>query len=302
MPSPEELQKACETAILTRKTDAAHSEIAFFGGSFTAIPRDIMVCLLKAVREFVRGGHFKGIRVSTRPDAVDREILELIRDYGVTAVELGAQSMNDAVLSANLRGHSADDVARASELIRGAGLELGLQMMTGLYKSSDESDFETARRIAGLKPDTVRIYPTLVMENSLLASLYRAGEYIPKSLEQAVEQSARLLRFFELKKGIPVIRLGLHSTGDMQKGLLAGPFHPAFRELCESLLYYETALGLLRREMPGGGRAEIAVNPQAVSKMVGQNRSNIKKLRQAGYEVFVKSDPSVKKFDVLYIM
>ena len=187
-------------ALAGADTDA---EIAFFGGSFTAIGRDYMLELLEAAAPFV-GGAFRGIRISTRPDAVDGETLGLLRRYGVTAVELGAQSMDDGVLDQNLRGHTAADVERAAGLVRDAGFELGLQMMTGLYGSDEARDFMTAERLAACAPDTVRVYPTVVMEGTGLAALWRAGTYRPQTLGEAVSLGARLLEFFE-GKGVRVI-------------------------------------------------------------------------------------------------
>lgn len=298
MPTRDDVRAACETAVSTMRTDASQSEIAFFGGSFTAIDRRVMCSLLEAAAPFVRAGKFCGIRLSTRPDYIDAEVLDLLKSYGVTAVELGAQSMDDRVLALNERGHTAADVVNASECIRGAGIELGLQMMTGLYGSSDEIDRMTARRLAELRPDTVRIYPTLVMEHTALADLYRAGSYVPPSLEQTVSLCADLLRFFEREKGIPVIRLGLHAEAEMQKGMLAGPWHPAFRELCEGELYYRQALALLRREMPGGGAASLAVNPRALSQIIGQNRRNLAKFAQAGYTVKAVGNADVAEGEV----
>ena len=156
-----------------------NAEIAFFGGSFTAIKRSYMTELLEAAYPFVKDGSFYGIRLSTRPDAIDREVLDILRGYGVTSIELGAQSMDDDVLKMNRRGHTAADVEKASALIKEYGFSLGLQMMTGLYGSSDEKDRETARRLARLSPETVRIYPTVVMRGTELYGLYSRGEYSP---------------------------------------------------------------------------------------------------------------------------
>lgn len=294
MPSPDDVRAACETAEATMRTDPSSSEIAFFGGSFTAIDRRTMCSLLEAAAPFVRAGKFHGIRLSTRPDCVDGGVLALLKSYGVTAVELGAQSMDDGVLARNGRGHTAADVETASARIREAGFELGLQMMTGLYGSSGETDRATARRLAALRPRTVRIYPTLVMEHTALADLYRAGRYTPPPLDQAVALCAGLLRFFEREQGIRVIRLGLHAEAGMQRALLAGPWHPAFRELCEGELYQSAALELLRREAPGGGAVTLAVNPRAVSRAIGQKKRNLAAFRRAGYEVTVRGDASVE--------
>ncbi len=158
--------------------DRKNSEIAFFGGSFTAIDRDYMTYLLESAYPYVREGLFGGIRCSTRPDAIDEEILSILKKYGVTAIELGAQSMSDHVLAMNERGHTAEDVVRASSLIRENGFELGLQMMTGLYGSDNETDIRTAKQLIALKPDTARIYPTVVLEHTHLADLYRSGDSV----------------------------------------------------------------------------------------------------------------------------
>ncbi|MBQ3903792.1 MAG: radical SAM protein, partial [Eubacterium sp.] len=154
-------------------------EIAFFGGSFTAIDRAYMTELLDAAEPYVKSGAVSGIRISTRPDYIDDEILTLLKSKGVTAIELGAQSMDDEVLSANLRGHTAADVVNASKLIKSYGFELGLQMMTGLYLDTDEKDIETARKIIELKPETVRIYPTVVLKGTYLEELYDGKAYRP---------------------------------------------------------------------------------------------------------------------------
>lgn len=270
----EEVQKCITTAISSLGEKTKDAEIAFFGGSFTAIPRERMLRLLEAAYPFVKSGRFKGVRVSTRPDAIDAEVLSVLKAYGATAVELGAQSMNDKVLEMNRRGHTAADVKNASGQIRAAGLELGLQMMTGLYGSNDGLDLETARQIIALRPDTVRIYPTIVLEGTALAELARAGEYIPAELNETVELCARLLREFH-KADIPVIRLGLHAGGDVENGYVAGPWHPALRELCESRIYLDSAVNALKAA--GLARGEVALNvPEgAASKMAGQKRCNL---------------------------
>lgn len=301
VPTPEDVRLLCEKAALEMGDNASRAEIAFFGGSFTAIPIDLMKSLLEAAGRFVRNRRFYGIRVSTRPDSVSMPILGLLKSYGVTAVELGAQSMDDGVLAANGRGHTAADVERAAAYIHRAGIRLGLQMMTGLYKSSDDADFETARRLAALGPATVRVYPTLVMEHTALADIYRSGVYTPPPLNQTVELCARLLRFFECDNDIRVIRMGLHADAGMQTQILAGPWHPAFRELCEGRLYCREALRQLNREMPGGGNAVLLVNRSAVSRMTGQKRCNIAQIEKAGYNVKVRGDDRIALMKVKVI-
>lgn len=296
--TPQAVVSACERASATMRVPPEQAEIAFFGGSFTAMDPAYMRQLLEAAWPYVRDGRFGGIRVSTRPDAIDGDTVALLRGYGVTAVELGAQSMNDAVLEANGRGHRAADVVAASGLLRSYGLSVGLQMMTGLPKDSDTGAWQTARQLAALRPDTVRIYPTVVMRGTQLERWYRAGRYRPQTLEEATALCAGLLRYFEREQGIPVIRLGLHAGADLQAGLAAGPWHPAFRELCEGREYLRLALDRLRREIPGGGRVRIMVRPDAVSKMTGQRRCNLEALAREGYVAKICGDASLPQWEM----
>lgn len=284
--TPAQVTAVCSAAAeQVRGVDEA--EIAFFGGSFTAIPADYRRQLLKAAYPFVQQGLFQGIRISTRPDYIDTVILDELRSFGVTAVELGAQSMDDRVLTLNRRGHTAAQVVQASRLIRQAGLSLGLQMMTGLPGSDNDTDWQTAEKLADLQPDTMRIYPTLVMPDTYLHTLYREGLYTPPTLEQAVELCARLLAFFE-ERGIPVIRLGLHADQSLQQQLAAGPWHPAFRELCQGRLYLNKAEQLLKTALPQGGTAVLQVAPTELSKMIGQRKCNLLALKQKGWQVSVE--------------
>lgn len=276
--------------------DGTSAQIAFFGGSFTAIPREDMLRLLKAAAPYIKSGAFSGIRVSTRPDAINSEVLEILREYGVTTVELGAQSMDEAVLCRCHRGHTAKQVEQAAKLIRAAGLSLGLQMMTGLPGDTDEGARHTAQKLAALKPDEVRIYPTLVIEGSPLAEEYRAGKYQPQTLDEAVELCVRLLTFFEEEQGIPVIRLGLHAEADMMQHCIAGPLHPAFRELCESRIFFKKAQKILEKLKKTN--VILAVNPSCVSRMVGHRRENLTAFMKNGYMVKVVADSEVAYGDI----
>ena len=199
--------------------------------------------------------------------------------------------MDDEVLLKNRRGHTAAQVERAAHRIKRAGLSLGLQMMTGLPADTDEKANETARRLADLRPDTVRIYPTLVIERTLLAEWYQNGTYRPQTLEQAIALCAELLQFFEEERGIPVIRLGLHAEREMQEHCLAGPFHPAFRERCESRLLLERMKAALARS--GNIAATFFVHPACLSKAVGQKRENINALAALGYTVRIAADAAL---------
>ena len=272
-------------------------EIAFFGGSFTAINREYMLELLKAASKYIDGKHFTGIRISTRPDAIDSEICEILQFHGVTAVELGAQSMDDSVLEINRRGHTSKDIENAADMVKKHGFELGLQIMTGLYGSSPEESMSTANKIIKLKPATVRIYPTIVLHGTPLAALLTEGKYTPQPLEEAVSLCASLLELF-YNEGIEVIRLGLHSGGDVLNGYIAGPYHPAFRELCEGEIYLRKARKALKEAGIRGGAANLYVAEAAISQMTGQKRANIAALKSDGYECRVIPHPGLKKYEV----
>lgn len=297
-PSAADVISAAQQAKNDLGEKAKNAEIAFFGGSFTAIERSYMTELLEAAYPYIADGSFYGIRLSTRPDAIDNEILELLKHYGVTSIELGAQSMDDDVLMMNKRGHTAADVERAGILIKNYGFSLGLQMMTGMYGSNVDKDRETARRLADLSPDTVRIYPTVVMRGTELYSLYKSGEYIPQTIEQAVPLCAGLLRFFE-EKGIAVIRLGLHDSESLRTSMAAGAFHPALRELCESRIMLEKTLALLEKKDIHSGTVEFGVAPCSVSRFTGQKRCNINALRERGINAVIRQDPALGKYDIV---
>ena len=290
-PSPSDVSDAVISARSSKNYRPENTEIAFFGGSFTAINRNYMLELLRTASWFVENKIVAGIRISTRPDAIDDETLKLLKSYNVTAIELGAQSMRDRVLKMNNRGHTSDDVVRASALIRKYGFSLGLQMMTGLYKDSDTAAISTAKQIIKIAPDTVRIYPTIVLKDTYLAALYSDNRYQPQSLEDAVSLAAELLLMFQ-KADIPVIRLGLHSIEE--ESFVAGPWHPAFSELCKSALYLKRAREILKQK----GSYILYVNPKAISQMTGQKRANIEALKKDGYACRVASDENLKEYEI----
>lgn len=287
--APEDVLSAAETAARSL-TDCGGAEIAFFGGSFTAIDRGYMLSLLEAAKWAVEKYGFKGVRCSTRPDAVDEDVLEILKEHRVTAVELGAQSMDDGVLAANRRGHTAGDTRAAAGLIRRAGLELGLQMMTGLYTDTDEKARRTARELVGLGPETARIYPTIVLPGTELCRLYEAGEYRPQTLDEAAELCAGLMDIFE-DAGVRVIRVGLHPGDELEKRMVAGPYHQAFRQLVESRRF----LRRLFENLKGPGEYEVSVNPRDISTALGQGRENVKRLGDAGYWVAFIQDERVAR-------
>ena len=292
-PSPQEVSAVCREALERLGERAERAEIAFFGGSFTAIERGYMVSLLEAAFPFTGKGRFSGIRVSTRPDAVEDEVLELLKGYGVTVIELGAQSMDDRVLEKNLRGHTAAQVEDAARRIHRHGFSLGLQMMTGLDGQDSESCLDTAARLAELEPECVRIYPTVVLRGTLLAERLLKGTYTPPSLEETISLGARLLDFFE-ERGIPVIRLGLHASREVEEQMLAGGYHPALGELCQArrfLFREREALDGLPEE---SGEILLAVHPRDISKALGQKRENLRLLEQEGRRVRLVQDEKIK--------
>ncbi|WRS27912.1 radical SAM protein [Oscillospiraceae bacterium MB08-C2-2] len=290
-PSPQKVTALLEQSCRQLGSEAQNAQIAFFGGSFTAIDRQYMISLLEAAAPFLGEGGFSGIRVSTRPDAICRDMVALLGSYGVTTVELGAQSMNDRVLAESGRGHTAEQTRKAAALIREQGISLGLQMMTGLPGDTDDTAMETARELAALEPSQLRIYPALVLEGTHLADLYRQGRYQPQTLEQAVSLGAKLLCFFT-ERDITVIRMGLQAAELLESSLVAGPYHPAFRELCEGEIFLNRALEAA--DIQGlSGRILLTVEPGSPSKMAGQHRKNTKELEKRGLFPRIDTDPAL---------
>lgn len=274
-----------------------YTEIAFFGGSFTAIDRDYMLSLLNATRNYI--DKFKGIRISTRPDCINDEILEILKSYNVTSIELGAQSMDDVVLNANNRGHSALDVIKSSKLIKKYGFSLGLQMMIGLYMSDVQKDIETAKAFIALKPDTVRIYPTVIMKNTDLAKYYLDKTYIPYTLEQSVNLCAKLIVMFENAE-IKIIRLGLHYSDSLVTNSYGDNYHPAFKELCESKIFFDKFIGIVNKCNVNKENFKVFINSRSLSKFLGQKKSNYNSLLNMGYRFEIEFDDTLNKYD-LYI-
>lgn len=291
-PSPDYVTQLCDEFLPQDSAAGKSYEIAFFGGSFTAIDRGYMVALLEAAYPYVKQGRAAGIRVSTRPDAIDREILDILKHYGVTAIELGAQSMQDHVLKVNLRGHTVEDVFTASRLIKEYGFSLGLQMMPGLYGQADYMEYavDTAEKFISIKPDTVRIYPTLTLKDTLLESLYQKGMYTPLTVQQAVEICAVLVKMFN-RENIKIIKLGLHADTGLEDSLVAGPYHPAIKELVYSHIMLESFTQSLQ-QLPKGNYI-ISVNGRKHSQATGQKKSNILALAEMGYNVTIKDDNSL---------
>ena len=231
-PSPDEAEDIIRGAYEYMSPEKRrNTEIAFFGGSFTAIDREYMISLLERADRYITCENgFCGIRISTRPDCIDEEILMLLKKYHVTAIELGAQSMNDRVLEMNMRGHTSEDVRRSAAMIKSYGFELGLQMMVGLYGSSPTDELYTMNKIVRCAPATARIYPVAVLEGTKLAELYKEGKYVLYPFDECVKLCAEIYSTF-VKNNIRVIRIGLHAEDGVEQNAVAGFYHPAFGEI-----------------------------------------------------------------------
>ncbi len=268
----EDVVSAIENA-LRLTPPGTRRQLAFYGGSFTAIPVAEQESLLGAAVPYLERGDIASLRLSTRPDAIDGAVLRRLRSYGVETIELGAQSMSERVLALSGRGHTAADVEDAARAVKGAGFRLILQMMTGLPGADDESDVESARRIAALGPDGVRVYPTVIVRDTALCDLWRAGRYKEHTVEDAVRVCARILPVFE-QAGIPVIRLGLNPTEDLSGGdAVGGAYHPALGELVKSRIMRDRAEKILSGAKRGE-QAVLRVNPRLMSQLVGQHGAN----------------------------
>ncbi len=288
VPHAQDVERACRQA-WDEVSDRSDTEIAFFGGSFTAIPREYMTELLDAAKPFVGGEGFKGIRISTRPDCIDSEVLWLLRSYGVTAIELGAQSMSDRVLELNERGHSAQAVYDASALIRGYGFELGLQIMVGLYGSAAEDERLTAQAVLSIRPDTVRIYPVCVLEGTRLAEFYRSGEYRLMDFDTVIGICAEEASAF-CEAGIRILRIGLHASEEVGSKYVAGYYHPALGELVRSRI----ARDMIEKNMPHGCEAAVVyVGKSLVSAALGHKKCNSVYFEKHGIALRVIPDDSL---------
>lgn len=256
------------------KNEDTTVEISFFGGTFTAVEKCVRKELLKAASVYKKDGRVDHIRCSTRPDYIDEEILEEAKYYGMDVIELGIQSLDDEVLKASGRGHRAEDAFRASKLIKEYGITLGHQIMPGLPLDTFSKDIETANKSIMMKPDIVRIYPTLVIKDTPLEEMYLNGEYIPYTLDEAVTISGELLTMYELA-GIKVIRCGLQATEEMKEGssIVSGPWHPAFSELVRGKRVIDVVNKYLNFLYPQyKGNLWLAVNPKDISLLYADGK------------------------------
>ncbi len=299
--SPDQFRRQIRQFLEYKKENRKPVQIAFFGGNFLGLKPEEIKSWLELAGEFVSQGLVDGIRFSTRPDTIDARRLDILENYPVATVELGVQSMDDQVLVQAGRGHSASDTIRAVEALKERQLDIGLQMMVGLPGDSEARALTTARKIAGLDPDFVRIYPTVVVENSRLAQWFKKGKYVPLSLEDAVTLVKKIYLLFK-QEGIEVIRMGLQASDDLEDGstVLTGPYHPAFGHLVYSEIFWDKALAAIESVKYVKDTLTIFVNPGSISKMRGLNNSNIKRLKNQFQlnSVTVVPDSSLGKDDL----
>lgn len=252
-------------------------QIAFYGGSFTAIPAALQEEYLEAAFPYVQQGQAQGVRVSTRPDCITEEGLALLKKYGVQTIELGAQSMDDEVLRLSGRGHRSEDTLRAARLVQEKGFELILQLMVGLPGDSREKSLRSARQVAALHPQGVRLYPVCVLCHTPLFAMMERGEYTPLTLEEGVEWSADALEVFQ-EKGIPVIRLGLNPSRELEEQVAAGVYHPALGQLVQSRILRRQCEEVLRNALPGP--VTLYYKKGQRSTLQGQKNENLRYFKE----------------------
>ena len=291
-----------ERFLAHRPQDGREGQIAFYGGNFLGLGTGAVLSLLEAAAGYIEKGAANSIRFSTRPDTIDPDRLDLLAPFPVSTVELGAQSMSDRVLRNCRRGHTARSTEKAVWQLKARGYRIGLQMMVGLPGDDGPESLASAKKIASLSPDFVRIYPTLVLAGSPLAKAYEAGRYAPLSLDTCVDLVTDLYLVFH-RSGIRVVRMGLQASEDLDDRavVLAGPHHPAFGHLVYSRLFFRWAKAGLEEKQPVADGVIIRVHPRNLSRMRGQKNGNIHELKKAfGIEsLVVKCDEAVPRDGVM---
>lgn len=292
----ESTKKIVEEYLETIDHKNATVEISFFGGTFTAINEKKQRELLSVAKEYKDKKLIDKIRMSTRPDAISPYILSYLKDYSVDIIELGVQSLDNEVLLKAGRGHSAKDVEYASKLIKEYGFILGHQIMPGLPGDSFDTDISTTKKSIEMKPDIVRIYPSLVIKDTPMEKMYLEGSYIPYTLDEAVEISKIMYKMY-CQNNIQVIRIGLQPTDTIREGgdVISGPFHPAFRELVEGSLFADK----IRAELGENKNAVVVINNKDISKLYANKKIYFKKLLEEGYNIKVETSHELERGSIL---
>lgn len=278
--TPAEVQKTIFSWLQRKSGRHNHVQVAFYGGSFTGLSLPRQQELLNAVRPFSENGQVQTIRLSTRPDYIEGDTVSFLLDHGVSIVELGVQSLDNAVLKASHRGHTVEDVYQAVDLLQKGGMRVGLQLMLGLPEQTSCSLMQTVKVAAALQPEFVRIYPMLILQKSKLEHLYRQGAYKPLSLDKAVLQAAWMKKYFD-EKNIPVVRMGLQPNPELEKSIVAGPYHPAFGELVLArIMLNKTRKALYNANDEKLQVLSISAKDESIFR--GVQSANIKRLRELG--------------------
>jgi histone acetyltransferase (RNA polymerase elongator complex component) len=279
LPSPSSIRNFIETSLnrLPSEKRFREKQVAFYGGSFTAIHKEDQIRYLKEVQPFLASGLIHSIRISTRPDALDEETLSLLKENSVKTIEMGVQSMIDKVLLLAQRGHSAADTMDAVSRLKDKKFEVGLQLMIGLPGDTLDRFLQTLDQVIELQPNFVRIHPTLVLKGAPLEMLWRDGRYSPLSLNEAIQWLKKGVIKLE-RSSIPVARIGLQPTKELERDYLAGPYHPALHQLIDSAIFYDMALSLLQASQKNG-RVLFFCHPKEVSNLRGQRNENILRLK-----------------------
>jgi len=299
IPSIDETRQIIERNLTTIPSDYT-IQVAFFGGSFTGLPIETQESYLQVVQPFIKTKQVSSIRLSTRPDYITDEILAMLQKYNVQDIELGAQSTNDEILRLSGRGHNREAIQNASQKIKEYGFRLGLQMMIGLPGDTKEISLQTAQDIIDFGAETTRIYPTLVVSDTPLATLYNRGKYTPLSTEDAIDWTKDIYSLF-IKNNITVLKVGLHPNKDFtnKEHLLAGPFHPSFKELVLSEIWKDKLKQVMQNNCKQKN-ISIFTSYEEINNAIGYNSKNKKELLQLYKNVFFNIDPILTGYEFTY--
>jgi len=286
---------------LARSPGWGEVQVAFYGGSFTCLASEEQISMLASVSSYLDSGRVESIRLSTRPDCIDPEVCGLLQDFGVKTVELGVQSMDDRVLKNSRRGHTVSDSIEAFELLREAGMQVGIQLMVGLPTETTNSFLHGVSDVIRIRPDFVRLYPVIVVKKSGLEDLYQRGEYSPLSLNKAVALTAKSYSRLQ-RASIQVVRVGLQPSDSLEESLIAGPYHPSFGELVQSRIWFKKIRKKLAA-LQNNEKITISVSHRDLSAVNGLNRKNIRRLEELGFRgrFVIKVDKRMERGRIKYV-
>ncbi len=299
LPTPNDVAGIVDEHLKTasfRSKPRRYTQVAFYGGTFTGLPFNTQRNYLKTIAPYLKNKKVQSIRLSTRPDYINQQNLDLLKSFSVKTIELGVQSMDDEVLKLSQRGYSSQKVEKSARLIKENGLQLGIQLMPGLPGDTENKIIKTSEQVCKIKPDFLRIYPTVVIKNTLLEKLYLKGEYTTLSLKQAIGICKKMLLLFQYHH-IPVIRMGLQPTETLLKPgtIVAGPFHPAFRELVSSNILYDRLFLSIKKNLKSE-TFTVFVHPSELSTFMGNKKENVKKLKKEfpGFDIRFRQDEGIQ--------